>query len=137
MIAPSPKGVTDVPQASRRAFLQLAAGGTAAAAVGLGGVAFTSDAKAMPDEVDEVYKGHRIQIRPKSRGSHGSHGAAGDTIPSTVYLDGVELHVMRTPGDGYISFMNHYQAFPTLRQTARVAVDQLGSAKLIPLPHHP
>lgn len=126
------KGITDMPQPSRRAFIQLAAGGTAAAAVGLVGVTFTSEAGATPSLLDEVYKGHQIQIRPKTQRHHSSD----DGVPSVVYVDGIELHVMEAPGKGYISFMNHYRPFPTLPKTARAAVDQLGSAKLLPLPHH-
>lgn len=116
---------------SRRRFLQLTAGGVAVA--GLGGIAATR-AMATPvrgEELDENYRGHRIQIKSNAgNGAHGKHGA--DEIGSIVYIDGSELHVMRLDSGEYISSLSHYQPVRTLPEAARAAVHNLGSEKLRP-----
>jgi hypothetical protein len=47
-----------------------------------------------------------------------------------VRIDGRPLHVMRRADGTYLSLVNHYESFPTLRDVARAAVDELGDAQL-------
>lgn len=52
-------------------------------------------------------------------------------VPSVeVRIDGRPLHVMRRADGSYLSLVNHYESFPTLRDVARAAVDELGDAQL-------
>ncbi|MFJ8109420.1 tyrosinase cofactor [Streptomyces sp. NPDC096132] len=77
---------------------------------------------------DEVYRGRRIQGRPSSGGGH-HHGGG-----YAVYVDGVELHVMRNADGSWISVVSHYDPVPTPRAAARAAVDELQGARLLPFP---
>jgi hypothetical protein len=77
---------------------------------------------------DEVYQGRRIQGRAVSGGSH-HHGAG-----YAVFVDGVELHVMRNADGSWISVVSHYDPVPTPRAAARAAVDELQGATLLPFP---
>ncbi|QIP84905.1 tyrosinase [Streptomyces sp. Tu 2975] len=53
------------------------------------------------------------------------------SVPSVeVRIDGRPLHVMRRADGTYLSLVNHYESFPTLRDVARAAVDELGDAQL-------
>ncbi|MER6347195.1 apotyrosinase chaperone MelC1 [Streptomyces sp. NPDC001595] len=81
-----------------------------------------------PDTFDEVYKGRRIQGRPAT-GGHQHHGAG-----YAVFIDGVELHVMRNADGSWISVVSHYDPVPTPRAAARAAVDELQGARLLPFP---
>ncbi|MFD9431182.1 tyrosinase family oxidase copper chaperone [Streptomyces sp. NPDC060002] len=83
---------------------------------------------ASPDSFDEVYKGRRIQGR--SAGGSGHHHGGG----YGVYVDGVELHVMRNADGTWISVVSHYDPVPTPRAAARAAVDELQGARLVPFP---
>ncbi|MFD7437197.1 tyrosinase family oxidase copper chaperone [Streptomyces sp. NPDC059861] len=65
---------------------------------GLTGVAF-----------DETYRGRRI------RGS-------GDQVT----VDGRPLHLMRRADGTWLSMIDHYCSYPTPREAARAAVDELG-----------
>ncbi|MEU3602225.1 tyrosinase family oxidase copper chaperone [Streptomyces sp. NPDC006798] len=65
------------------------------------------------------------------RGGGGRTGAAPPTIE--VRIDGRPLHIMRRADGSYLSLVNHYESFPTLRETARAAVDELGTAQLVVL----
>lgn len=47
-----------------------------------------------------------------------------------VSIDGRTLHVMRRSDGSYLSTVNHYESFPTLLETARAAVDEIGTAQL-------
>ncbi|MCX4966492.1 tyrosinase cofactor [Streptomyces sp. NBC_00654] len=47
-----------------------------------------------------------------------------------VRVDGRPLHIMRRADGTYLSHINHYESFPTLVETARAAVDELGRAQL-------
>ncbi|WP_316767405.1 apotyrosinase chaperone MelC1 [Streptomyces sasae] len=90
---------------------------------------------------DEVYKGRRIQGRPSDDmggmggmggmdgGHHHEHGAG-----YAVFVDGVELHVMRNADGSWISVVSHYDPVPTPRAAARAAVDELQGAALLPFP---
>jgi hypothetical protein len=58
-------------------------------------------------------------------------------VPSMeVRIDGRPLHVMRRADGTYLSLVNHYESFPTLRDVARAAVDELGDAQLSLTPMH-
>ncbi|ANS62716.1 Tyrosinase cofactor [Streptomyces lincolnensis] len=81
-----------------------------------------------PSSFDEVYKGRRIQGRPSTGGGH-HHGTG-----YAVFVDGVELHVMRNADGSWISVVSHYDPVPTPRAAARAAVDELQGAKLVPFP---
>ncbi|MFF7446357.1 MULTISPECIES: tyrosinase family oxidase copper chaperone [unclassified Streptomyces] len=83
---------------------------------------------ATPEAFDEVYKGRRIQGRPSASGGH-HHGAG-----YAVFIDGVELHVMRNADGSWISVVSHYDPVPTPRAAARAAVDELRGARLVPFP---
>ena len=43
---------------------------------------------------------------------------------------------MRRVDGSYLSNVNHYESFPTLLETARAAVDVIGSAQLAMIPPH-
>ncbi|MCT9142090.1 apotyrosinase chaperone MelC1 [Streptomyces violarus] len=78
---------------------------------------------------DEVYKGRRIQGRPATGTGHHHHGAG-----YAVFVDGVELHVMRNADGSWISVVSHYDPVATPRAAARAAVDELQGAPLLPFP---
>ncbi|MFC7842589.1 tyrosinase cofactor [Streptomyces sp. NPDC057382] len=82
-----------------------------------------------PGSFDEVYKGRRIQGRPAVGSGHHHHGAG-----YAVFVDGVELHVMRNADGSWISVVSHYAPVPTPRAAARAAVDELQGAPLLPFP---
>lgn len=79
------------------------------------------------DKFAEVYRGRWIVGLP-----------ALPLLPPRVFVDDVELHLMRlgtggTGGTGgYASHLNHYQTFRTPRLAARAAVDALYGASLLP-----
>ncbi|POX45386.1 tyrosinase family oxidase copper chaperone [Streptomyces sp. Ru72] len=79
-----------------------------------------------PGAFDEVYLGRRIQGRPLAGGHH--HGAG-----YGVFIDGVELHVMRNADGSWISVVSHYDPVPSPRAAARAAVVELRGAPLVPL----
>ncbi|MFG3267641.1 apotyrosinase chaperone MelC1 [Streptomyces bobili] len=128
-----------MPELSRRRALTTAAALAAtAAATGTAAAhsanATPSGSPGSPDAFDEVYKGRRIQGRPSSGGGHhggGHHGGGHHGGGFAVYVDGVELHVMRN-ADG--SVISHYAPVPTPRAAARAAVDELQGARLLPFP---
>nr|P55048.1 RecName: Full=Tyrosinase cofactor; Flags: Precursor [Streptomyces lincolnensis]CAA64999.1 Tyrosinase co-factor (MelC2) [Streptomyces lincolnensis] len=82
----------------------------------------------LPLLLDEVIKGRGIQGGPHRGGGH-HHGTG-----YAVFLDGVELHVMRNADGSWISVVSHYDPVPTPRAAARAAVDELQGAKLVPFP---
>jgi hypothetical protein len=105
----------------------------------------------------EMYQGRHIQgsatvmvpARSGNRGEGAADGTAGDgaatvrpaggarLVPSVeVRIDGRPLHVMRRADGTYLSLVNHYESFPTLRDVARAAVDELGDAQLSLTPMH-
>lgn len=120
-----------MPELSRRRALTAAA--ALATAAGAPAVAASPAAAAdhhpgSPEAFDEVYKGRRIQGRSAAGGGH-HHGTG-----YAVFVDGVELHVMRNADGGWISVVSHYAPVPTPRAAARAAVDELQGAPLLPLP---
>ncbi|MFF4586454.1 tyrosinase cofactor [Streptomyces sp. NPDC000345] len=123
-----------MPELSRRRALTAAtalAGATMITAAATATAARASDhdhGTGSPESFDEVYKGRRIQGRPSSGGGH-HHGGG-----YAVYVDGVELHVMRNADGSWISVVSHYDPVPTPRAAARAAVDELQGARLLPFP---
>ncbi|MGW2687814.1 apotyrosinase chaperone MelC1 [Streptomyces sp. NPDC001414] len=138
-----------MPALTRRRALTAAAALAAAAGATTLTAAATSTA-AHPQEgalepFDEVYKGRRIQGRPSSTddmGGTGGHGGMagmgghhhGHGTGYAVFVDGVELHVMRNADGSWISVVSHYQPVRTPRAAARAAVDELQGAPLLPFP---
>ncbi|MFI1697019.1 tyrosinase cofactor [Streptomyces bobili] len=131
-----------MPELSRRRALTTAAALAAtAAATGTAAAhsanATPSGSPGSPDAFNEVYKGRRIQGRPSSGGGHhggGHHGGGHHGGGFAVYVDGVELHVMRNADGSWISVISHYAPVPTPRAAARAAVDELQGARLLPFP---
>ncbi|WP_405577014.1 tyrosinase cofactor [Streptomyces sp. NBC_01092] len=82
-----------------------------------------------PASFDEVYKGRLIQGRPAAGGAHQHHGGG-----YAVFVDDIELHVMRNADGSWISVVSHYDPVPTPRAVARAAVDELQGAALLPFP---
>lgn len=109
-------------------------------------------AAASPAPFDEVYKGRRIQGRSTIGGGHhgggdhgsgghgggnhggGEHGGGHHGAGYAVFVDGVELHVMRNADGTWISVVSHYDPVATPRAAARAAVDELRGAPLLPFP---
>ncbi|HWU06937.1 MAG TPA: tyrosinase family oxidase copper chaperone [Streptomyces sp.] len=89
-----------------------------------------------PERFSELYKGREIRgtvttVVPAGAPAHA--GGAGTPVPAPgihVSVDGRELHVMRRADGSYLSAVNHYESFPTLVETARAAVDELGTSQL-------
>ncbi|UXY18027.1 tyrosinase cofactor [Streptomyces cynarae] len=79
-----------------------------------------------PEAFDEVYLGRRIQGRPLAGGHHHGGGYG-------VFIDGVELHVMRNADGSWISVVSHYDPVPSPRAAARAAVVELRGAPLVTL----
>ncbi|MEV4788846.1 tyrosinase cofactor [Streptomyces tuirus] len=118
-----------MPELSRRSALTaaalLAAGAGTLPAVVPASAAGHHDS---PGTFDEIYKGRRIQGRPATgSGHHGHHGGG-----YAVFVDGVELHVMRNADGSWISVVSHYDPVATPRAAARAAVDELQGAPLLP-----
>ncbi|KMS73910.1 tyrosinase [Streptomyces viridochromogenes] len=121
-----------MPELSRRRALTAAA--VLATAAGVPAVTALTASAAGPDHhgptsFDEVYKGRRIQGGPAAGGAHHHHGGG-----YAVFVDGVELHVMRNADGSWISVVSHYDPVPTPRAAARAAVDELQGAALLPFP---
>jgi len=79
-----------------------------------------------PEAFDEVYRGRRMTGHLVSGAGH-QHGAG-----YAVYIDGVELHVMRNADGSWISAVCHYDPVATPRAAARAAVVELQGAVLVP-----
>ncbi|MGW2964840.1 apotyrosinase chaperone MelC1 [Streptomyces sp. NPDC001220] len=141
-----------MPELTRRraltaaAVLAAAAGAQTLVAPGTPAAAHPQEGSLEP--FDEVYKGRRIQGRPSGMGDmggmagmkgmkgmggmgghHHGHGAG-----YAVFVDGVELHVMRNADGSWISVVSHYDPVRTPRAAARAAVDELQGAALLPFP---
>jgi hypothetical protein len=92
------------------------------------------------EEFAETYKGREIRgsvtvLVPA--GGPGGAGAARAEPVTEIHIDGRPLHVMRRADGTYLSEVTHYESFPTLLETARAAVDELGTAQLaLPASHH-
>ncbi|WP_371673415.1 tyrosinase cofactor [Streptomyces sp. NBC_00289] len=108
-----------IPAATARAASATSAASTASAAS-------AAHEHGSPDVFDEVYRGRRIQGRAAAGGGH-HHGGG-----YAVFVDGVELHMMRNADGSWISVVSHYDPVPTPRAAARAAVDELQGAALLP-----
>ncbi|MEV5160884.1 MULTISPECIES: tyrosinase family oxidase copper chaperone [unclassified Streptomyces] len=92
-----------------------------------------------PERFAELYKGRRIRGTATPLVAAGSLPGAGPAaaVPGIdVRVDGRTLHVMRRADGSYLSTVNHYESFPTLLETARAAVDELGTAQLSAVSPH-
>ncbi len=75
--------------------------------------------------------------RRRPRGRPGRRPVAVAAEPVTeIRIDGRPLHVMRRADGTYLSDVRHYESYPTLLETARAAVDELGTARLAPPAAH-
>lgn len=124
----------------RTAFTAAVAGGTAAVLLpvhdrepGTAPAKGPGHTAAGAEEFAETYQGREIRgsvtvlVPAGEAGGAGAHG----TEPVTeIRIDGRPLHVMRRADGTYLSDVTHYESFPTLRETARAAVDELGTARL-------
>ncbi|MEW2069451.1 tyrosinase family oxidase copper chaperone [Streptomyces sp. NPDC007346] len=92
------------------------------------------------EEFAEMYRGREIRGSVTVLVPAGGPGGAGapEAEPAIeIRIDGRPLHVMRRADGTYLSDVTHYESFPTLRETARAAVDELGTARLAaPASHH-
>ncbi|ARP73609.1 tyrosinase [Streptomyces pluripotens] len=84
----------------------------------------------VPAAFDEVYRGRRIQGRPSSEGGHHHEHGGG----YAVFVDGMQLHVMRNADGTWISVVSHYDPVATPHDAARAAVNELQGAALLPFP---
>ncbi|ARI50903.1 tyrosinase family oxidase copper chaperone [Streptomyces bacillaris] len=133
----------------RTGFTAVAAAGTAAVLVPLHGhrqdtapaqgPGRTTAGAAGTEEFAEMYRGREIRggvsaLVPAAGPGGGTHHAE---PVAEIRIDGRPLHVMRRADGTYLSDVTHYESFPTLRETARAAVDELGTARLaLPASHH-
>ncbi|MFJ9624080.1 tyrosinase family oxidase copper chaperone [Streptomyces sp. NPDC101181] len=88
----------------------------------------------------EMYRGREIRgtatAVPASAGD-GDRTALSAVPDTEVRIDGRRLHIMRRADGTYLSDVTHYESFPTLLETARAAVDELGpTARLAPTAAH-
>lgn len=78
---------------------------------------------------DETYRGRRIQGTPsplhRAPVTTGAASAAGHG-QWQVTVDGRPLPLMRRADGSYLSMVDHYRSYPTAREAARAAVDELG-----------
>ncbi|MFH8614094.1 tyrosinase family oxidase copper chaperone [Streptomyces sp. NPDC017979] len=116
-------------------------GGTAGALAPL--VRHEGERTAAPDATErfaETYRGRRIEgsatVLVPARRATGTARASAVEHTVEVRIDGRPLHVMRRADGSYLSAVNHYESFPTLRAAARAAVDDLGTARLAETPAH-
>ncbi|MCD9899719.1 tyrosinase cofactor [Streptomyces sp. MT29] len=91
------------------------------------------------EEFAEMYRGREIALGDRP-GPGRRGGRRGDPRHRAGHGDPHRrrpLHVMRRADGTYLSDVTHYESFPTLRETARAAVDELGTARLaLPAPDH-
>ncbi|MFF4244502.1 tyrosinase family oxidase copper chaperone [Streptomyces sp. NPDC001822] len=95
-----------------------------------------------PERFSELYKGRDIRggITPVVPAGAGPQAAAAGAptaaAEADVSIDGHPLHVMRRADGSYLSAVTHYESYPTLLETARAAVDEIGAAQLSAAPPH-
>ncbi|WP_069741725.1 tyrosinase family oxidase copper chaperone [Streptomyces sp. EN23] len=95
-----------------------------------------SGSRATTEEFAEMYRGREIRgtatvVVPA--GAPADDRVAVAAEPATeIRIDGRPLHVMRRADGTYLSDVRHYESYPTLLETARAAVDELGTARLAP-----
>lgn len=89
-----------------------------------------------PERFAEMYRGREIRgtatfMAPAGGvADNGRTGVVAAIAGTEVSIDGRTLHVMRRTDGSYLSTVNHYESFPTLLETARAAVDEIGNAQL-------
>ncbi|MEU5370169.1 tyrosinase family oxidase copper chaperone [Streptomyces sp. NPDC005951] len=151
---PAKPGGTRIP--SRRTVLRGAF--TAAVVTGTAGALFPlldrdPDATARPapapgpgsgswatsEEFAQMYRGREIRgtatVVPAGAPADDRVAVAAEPV-TEIRIDGRPLHVMRRADGTYLSDVRHYESYPTLLETARAAVDELGSARLAPPAAH-
>ncbi|MFJ8447947.1 tyrosinase family oxidase copper chaperone [[Kitasatospora] papulosa] len=92
-----------------------------------------------PERFSELYKGREIRGTATAVVPAGAQAHVGTSLAAPavdVSVDGRTLHVMRRADGSYLSTVNHYESFPTLLETARAAVDELGTAQLSAVSPH-
>ncbi|MEU6941486.1 tyrosinase family oxidase copper chaperone [Streptomyces rubiginosohelvolus] len=98
-----------------------------------------SGSRATAEEFAEMYRGREIRgtatVVPAGAPADDRVAVAAEPV-TEIRIDGRPLHVMRRADGTYLSDVRHYESYPTLLETARAAVDELGSARLAPPAAH-
>ncbi|ROV65916.1 tyrosinase family oxidase copper chaperone [Streptomyces globisporus] len=99
-----------------------------------------SGSRATTEEFAEMYRGREIRgtatvVVPADAPADDRVAVAAEPV-TEIRIDGRPLHVMRRADGTYLSDVRHYESYPTLLETARAAVDELGSARLAPPAAH-
>lgn len=98
-----------------------------------------SGSRATTEEFAEMYRGREIRgtatVVPAGAPADDRVAVAAEPV-TEIRIDGRPLHVMRRADGTYLSDVRHYESYPTLLETARAAVDELGSARLAPPAAH-
>lgn len=92
------------------------------------------------EEFAEMYRGREIRgtataVVPAGAPDGDRVAVAAEPV-TEIRIDGRPLHVMRRADGTYLSDVRHYESYPTLWETARAAVDELGAARLAPPAEH-
>ncbi|MGW3299937.1 tyrosinase family oxidase copper chaperone [Streptomyces rubiginosohelvolus] len=95
--------------------------------------------RATSEEFAEMYRGREIRgtatVVPAGAPADDRVAVAAEPV-TEIRIDGRPLHVMRRADGTYLSDVRHYESYPTLLETARAAVDELGTARLAPPAAH-
>ncbi|MFE6698880.1 tyrosinase family oxidase copper chaperone [Streptomyces sp. NPDC057718] len=99
-----------------------------------------SGSRATAEEFAEMYRGREIRgtatvVVPAGAPDDDRVAVAPEPV-TEIRIDGRPLHVMRRADGTYLSDVRHYESYPTLLETARAAVDELGAARLAPPAAH-
>ncbi|APS17771.1 MULTISPECIES: tyrosinase family oxidase copper chaperone [Streptomyces] len=99
-----------------------------------------SGSRATAEEFAEMYRGREIRgtatvVVPAGAPADDRVAVAAEPV-TEIRIDGRPLHVMRRADGTYLSDVRHYESYPTLLETARAAVDELGTARLAPPAAH-
>ncbi|EFE79291.1 tyrosinase [Streptomyces sp. CS149] len=99
-----------------------------------------SGSRATTEEFAEMYRGREIRgtatvVVPAGAPADDRVAVAAEPV-TEIRIDGRPLHVMRRADGTYLSDVRHYESYPTLLETARAAVDELGTARLAPPAAH-
>ncbi len=98
-----------------------------------------SGSRAAAEEFAEMYRGREIRgtatVVPAGAPADDRVAVAAEPV-TEIRIDGRPLHVMRRADGTYLSDVRHYESYPTLLETARAAVDELGPARLAPPAAH-
>ncbi|MGW8377915.1 tyrosinase family oxidase copper chaperone [Streptomyces sp. ODS28] len=86
------------------------------------------------EEFDEFYRGRHIVGRCTHEARKGATGHGGAHPGVRVFVDGEELHLMENADGTFVSIVNHFEPAPTPHSLARLAVDDLAGAELLPPP---